>query len=136
MNANEKEIFEKISTRGRKDDADEVNQSYYSKHGSLEFQSDGGLLEVCTNALKPAEVEFSTVKAKHINVVDLGGEAVAAMYYLEGSTKIKNGPMISNYRGRATEVFVKEDGEWRARLGHWSALKGGSVLEERFNEYE
>ena len=33
---------------------------------------------------------------------------------------------VSDYRTRVTQVFVKEDGEWKVRAAHWSPIAGGA----------
>jgi hypothetical protein len=35
-------------------------------------------------------------------------------------------PAVSHYMTRVSEVYVKEDGEWKLRSAHWSPVTGGS----------
>jgi hypothetical protein len=35
-------------------------------------------------------------------------------------------PAVPNYRTRVTQVFVKEEGDWKIRAAHWSPLMGGA----------
>ena len=98
-----------------------------SKHGTLTFWSNGGLLNEAAPGLPPDEYEVHNVQPKHIKVITLvENQAAVALYYLEGSLKPKGTPLVSNYLTRVTAVFVKEDGKWKVRSGHWSSLTGGS----------
>jgi ketosteroid isomerase-like protein len=73
------------------------------------------------------EFEAISVQAKHIAVLTLvEGQAAVAHYYTEGSMTPKGYPTVSNYLVRVTQVFVKEDGTWKIRSSHWSAITGGS----------
>jgi hypothetical protein len=99
----------------------------YSKHGALEFWSSGGLLHKVEADGRTGEFEAVSVQAKHITVLTLiEGQAAVAHFYSEGSMKPKGYPAVSNYLARVTQVFVKEDGAWKIRSSHWSALTGGS----------
>ncbi len=49
-----------------------------------------------------------------------------AVYYSEGSMKPKGSPAVNHYLTRATQVFVKEEGQWKIRSSHWSPVAGGS----------
>ncbi|MDE0511942.1 MAG: hypothetical protein OXI88_09175 [Gammaproteobacteria bacterium] len=104
----------------------------HSRHGALEFQSFGGLLEIVMPHPAVIQYDYFNIEAKHIETVALAKDAVAAMYYLAGSCKVKDGPTISNYAARVTEVFVKEDGKWKGRIGHWSPLFGQKGLPDKF----
>jgi hypothetical protein len=98
-----------------------------SSEGSLEFWSSGGLLQKLSADLSPQEFESFAIDVKHIHVITLvPGKAAVAQYYSEGSMDPKNGPAVHGYRTRATQVFVKEDGEWKIRAAHWSPIAGGS----------
>ncbi len=71
--------------------------------------------------------EVFNIQAKHIKVITLvEGQAAVAHYYWEGSMKPKGSPAVNYYLTRASQVFVKEDGKWRIRSSHWSAVTGGS----------
>ena len=95
--------------------------------GSLEFWSSGGLLQDVPADAPDQEFESFSLNPKHITVITLvPGQVAVAQYYSEGAMHIKNGPMISNYRTRATQVFVKEGGRWKVRAAHWSPIAGGA----------
>jgi len=98
-----------------------------SKDGSLEFWSSGGFLQDVKADTKPDEYESVNIDAKHIHVITLvPGQIAVAQYYSEGSMAPKGSAAVSNYRTRATQVFVKENGKWKVRAAHWSPIAGGS----------
>jgi hypothetical protein len=98
-----------------------------SKDGSLEFWSSGGFLQEVTADTEPDEYESVNIDAKHIHVITLvPGQAAVAQYYSEGSMAPKGSAAVSNYRTRATQVFVKEGSKWKVRAAHWSPIAGGS----------
>ncbi len=98
-----------------------------SRDGSLEFWSSGGFLHEVSPNTKPDEYESINIKAKHIQVITLvPGKVAVAQFYSEGSMQGKNGMSVSDYRTRATQVFVNEDGKWKVRAAHWSPIVGGS----------
>lgn len=98
-----------------------------SKEGSLEFWSSGGLLNEVSPDTPPQEFESVTIRAKHITVITLvPGEVAVAQYYSEGGMAPASSAAVSNYRTRATQVFVKEGGKWKVRAAHWSPIQGGS----------
>jgi hypothetical protein len=105
-----------------KDEEDTV-----SKEGSLEFWSSAGFLQHVTADDKLTEYESINIDAKHIHVITLvPGEIAVAQYYSEGSMAPEGSAAVSNYRTRATQVFVKEDGKWKVRAAHWSPIASGS----------
>lgn len=98
-----------------------------SKEGSLEFWSSGGFLQDVKPGTAIDEYESVNIDAKHIHVITLvPGEIAVAQYYSEGSMAPKGSAAVSNYRTRATQVLVKEDGKWKVRAAHWSPIAGGS----------
>ena len=98
-----------------------------SKEGSSEFWSSGGFLQEVEAGREPDEYESINIDAKHIHVITLvPGKVAVAQYYSEGSMVREDSPAVSNYRTRATQVFVKEDGKWKVRAAHWSPIAGGS----------
>lgn len=98
-----------------------------SQDGSLQFWSSGGMMHSVGPDTAPSEYDSSSVEAKHITVIELpGGEAAVAMYYSEGSFKVKGQDAVDHYMTRALEVYVKEDGEWVVRASHWSPIAAGS----------
>ena len=129
----EREVIEYLHERTRysKTKLEEM-PDIYAKEGALEFQSHGGLLEVVMPHEPKIKYDYFNVEPKHIETVKLGDRAVGAMYYLAGSAQVTNGPTITNYAARVTEVFVKEDGRWKGRLGHWSPLFGQKGLTSSF----
>ena len=100
-----------------------------ASEGSLEFWSSGGLMHDVGPDLPPQEFNAYAIDVKHIKVITLvPGHAAVAQYYSEGSMDRKNGDPVSNYRTRATQVFVKEGGEWKVRAAHWSPIAGGAGI--------
>ena len=94
-----------------------------SAEGSMEFWSSGGLLHELSADLAPQEFESFNIDVKHIHVITLvPGEAAVAQYYSEGSMQGKGEDAVHGYRTRATQVFVKEDGDWKIRAAHWSPI--------------
>lgn len=99
----------------------------YSRQGALEFWSSGGLLQELAPSAGPNTWDAINITAKHIKVITLvEGQAAVAHYYSEGSMKPKGAPAVSQYLTRVSQVFVKEDGRWKIRSSHWSAVTGGS----------
>ena len=97
-----------------------------SRHGSLEFWSSGGLLQRVAQDAPISKYESFALTPKHIEVIELpGGEAAVAMYYSEGSMHPAGRARVGHYMTRVTQVFVKEDGEWKERAGHWSPVAAG-----------
>ena len=94
--------------------------------GSLEFWSNGGLMNRARPDVAPRAWESFNLHPKHIEVVPLAeGQAALAMYYLEGSMQPAGYPPVAHYMTRVSEVYVKEDGDWKRRAAHWSAITGG-----------
>ena len=103
-----------------------TQQGEYSKHGALEFWSSGGLMNEIPAGALPFRFDAVNLHPKHIKVVILvEGQAAVAHYYSEGSMKPAGSSVTDHYLTRVTQVFVKEDGKWRVRSSHWSALTGG-----------
>lgn len=98
-----------------------------AEDGSLEFWSSGGFLQQVSADDEPTEYESINIDAKHIHVITLvPGKIAVAQYYSEGSMAPEGSAAVSNYRTRATQVMVKEDGKWKVRAAHWSPIAGGS----------
>lgn len=111
--------FVKENMKGRDND--------YSKEGAVEFWSSGGLMQMIEADGRPGEFENFDIDVKHIHVTPVvEGKVAVAHYYSEGSMKPKGYPAVANYRTRVSQVFVKEDGQWKIRSSHWSAISGGS----------
>ncbi len=94
--------------------------------GSDEFWSSGGLMNHAKADATPRKWESFNLRAKHIKVIPLvEGRVALAMYYLEGSMQPAGFPPVSHYMTRVSEVYVQEDGAWKRRAAHWSAITGG-----------
>jgi hypothetical protein len=97
-----------------------------SRHVALEFWSSGGLLHEIPPGGGAEEYDAFNIQPKHIKVITLvEGQAAVAHYYAEGSMTPKGSPAVDNYLVRVTVVYVKEDGAWKARSSHYSAITGG-----------
>ncbi len=97
-----------------------------SAEGALQFWSSGGLMLLSSPEDPVIEYDSFSVEPKHIEVIVLSDEAAVALYYAEGSMQPKGRDPVGRYLTRVMEVYVKEDGVWKERAGHWSALRGGS----------
>ena len=98
-----------------------------SKDGSKEFFSSGGLLNHLDRTSGGNTFEMFEGSIKHIEVVVLvEGQAAVAHFYQEAMMKPTGLPAVPNYRTRVTQVFVKEEGDWKIRAAHWSPLMGGA----------
>ena len=98
----------------------------YSKDGALEFWSSGGLLNEVGIEGRINEFDSFNMNVKHIEVIILvPKKAAVAMYYSEGSMTPEGANPVGHYLTRVTQVFVKENGEWKVRASHWSPIAGG-----------
>lgn len=98
----------------------------YSEHGALEFWSSGGLLQEIPPGGRTTEFDEVNLHSKHIRVISLvEGQAAVAHFYSEGSMTPKGSAPVNNYLTRVTQVYVKENGEWKLRSSHWSRVLGG-----------
>ena len=98
-----------------------------SKDGSIEFFSSGGLLTYLDRTSGGNTFEMFEGSIKHIEVVVLvEGQAAVAHFYQEAMMKPTGLPAVPNYRTRVTQIFVKEEGDWKIRAAHWSPLMGGA----------
>ena len=98
-----------------------------SKDGSKEFFSSGGLLNHLDRTSGGNTFEMFEGSIKHIEVVVLvEGQAAVAHFYQEAMMKPTGLPAVPNYRTRVTQIFVKEEGDWKIRSAHWSPLMGGA----------
>ena len=107
----------------------ELNQDpmRLSKDGSIEFFSSGGLLTYLDRTSGGNTFEMFEGSIKHIEVVVLvEGQAAVAHFYQEAMMQPTGLPVVPNYRTRVTQVFVKEEGDWKIRAAHWSPLMGGA----------
>ncbi len=111
--------YTKSTNKGRTED--------YSKEGAVEFWSSGGMMHEVHPDDGAGEFDEYNVDVYHIKVTTLvPGKAAVAHYYSQGTMKPQGAPQVPNYFTRATQVFVKEDGAWKIRASHWSAVLGGS----------
>ena len=98
-----------------------------SKDGSIEFFSSGGLLTYLDRTSGGNTFEMFEGSIKHIEVVVLvEGQAAVAHFYQEAMMQPTGLPAVPNYRTRVTQVFVKEEGDWKIRAAHWSPFMGGA----------
>ena len=100
-----------------------------SKEGSLEFWSSGGLLHSIQQNTK-REFDAYNLHPKHIKVIEINATTAVALYYVEGNYQEKESENNVNYLTRAMLVYVKEEGGWKRRVGHWSPLTGGKGTTE------
>ena len=102
-----------------------------SKHGSVEFWSSGGLMQYVTADAPAGSYEHFTLTPKHIKVITLvEDQAAIAMYYSEGSIHRTGQKPVPHYMTRVTEVYVKEDGEWKQRAAHYSPIAAGQGTQQ------
>jgi hypothetical protein len=103
----------------------------YSKHGSVEFWSSGGLMQYVPADPPVATWENFSLTAKHIKVVTLvEDQAAVAMYYSEGSFQETGKNLVSHYMTRVTDVYVKENGKWKLRAAHYSPIAAGQGTQQ------
>jgi hypothetical protein len=103
----------------------------YSKHGSLEFWSSGGLMQHIAADSPAATYEQFALTPKHIKVITLvEGQAAVAMYYSEGSFQEAGQKSVSHYMTRVTDVYVKENGKWKTRAAHYSPIAAGQGTQQ------
>ena len=115
----ESNAYAKENNKGRRED--------YSKDGAVEFWSSGGVMHEVGPDDAAGDFDEYNVDVYHIKVLTLvPGKAAVAHYYSQGTMKPKGAPSVPNYFTRASQVFVKEDGAWKVRSSHWSAVIGGS----------
>ena len=120
------EVREMIREMAVAANRDNRPRAVIADEGSLEFWSSGGLLHLVSSEEVMPRFEDRNLVPKHIEVVSLvPGEAVVAMFYEEGTAMIAGSPAIDHFLTRVTEVFVKQDGEWRLRAAHASPMRGG-----------
>ena len=107
----------------------ELNQDpmRLSKEGSNEFFSSGGLLNHIDRTSDGNAFDMFQGSRTHIEVVVLvEGQAAVVHFYQEAMMQPTGLPAVPNYRTRVTQVFVKEEGDWKIRAAHWSPLMGGA----------
>jgi hypothetical protein len=99
----------------------------YSADGSMEFWSSGGLMQRVPADGDLLGYESYAMTSKYISVIELAeGQVAVAMYYTEGSYDVVGLDPVPNYLTRVTQVYVKENGEWKVRAAHYSPVAGGT----------
>ena len=103
--------------------------------GVWNASSEGGLWDFQTpkEVQSQAETNKNTLDARphHIEVIIVGKNKDVAYtnYYAVGKITGPDGKVIAeNYRTRASQTFVKENGKWESIGNHYSTLYGGSGL--------
>ncbi len=94
--------------------------------GSVEFWSSGGLANSVPADAPSRTYESFNMFPKYIWVISLSEDVAMAQFFVEGSYKETGKPPVENYFTRATQVFVRENGEWKVRAAHWSPVVGGT----------
>ena len=124
----EMEIKQLILSNFEKTNKGKLEVVEYSKNGLYGFNSTGGLLVYTPKALlKQNAYDNVKLEPKHITVISLvPGQAAVAMFYSEGSMKPKGSGSVPHYLTRVSQTYVKEDGSWVIRTGHYSPITGGS----------
>lgn len=102
----------------------------YSSQGSLEFWSSGGLANMVPPDAPVRTYESFSLTPKYIWVISVAEGVAVAQYYVEGSYQETGMPPVDHYFTRATEVYVRENGEWKVRAAHWSPVAGGSGTQQ------
>jgi hypothetical protein len=104
----------------------------YAENGAFEFWSSGGLSQFVPADAPQGEYESFSLTPKHIRVIVLvEDQAAVAHFYAEGSFHQVGQSPVADYMTRVTQVFVKENGEWKVRASHFSPLMGGSGTNQR-----
>ncbi|GMR13103.1 MAG: hypothetical protein BMS9Abin29_1303 [Gemmatimonadota bacterium] len=98
----------------------------YSKAGSAEFWSSGGLLQWVPADTPPLSYESNSLTPKHIKVIPLADGVALVHMYVEGAYHATGQAPVPNYLTRGTLVVVLEEGEWVTRAAHWSPIRGGT----------
>ena len=107
----------------------EKHRGFAGANGLHAFNSNGGML-AHLSPVQVVEFPLSTVQPRDVHIIPLvDGEAAVAMFYAEGSLQVEGGPLVSNYRTRVSQTFVKEFGRWHCKTEHWSKLAGADGVE-------
>lgn len=101
----------------------------FTEKGYSAASSDGSFWEYERQTLEEAMADTKGVKFQlhphHVTVTMLTKDIALATYYLVGSITPADGEAISNYRTRASQVWVKVGDTWKIQHEHFSALFGG-----------
>ena len=98
----------------------------FSKAGSAEFWSSGGLLQWVPADAPALSYESNSLTPKHITVISLADGVALVHMYVEGSYQAVGQMPVPNYLTRGTMIVVLEDGAWVTRAAHWSPIRGGT----------
>ena len=94
-------------------------------NGSFWYMQESTVAAVTEGQAPSNEFNF---KPRYIKIDVLEKDRVAiAYYYLVGSYSI-NGQEKNDYRTRVSQVFVKEEGGWKIKSGHFTPLYSGSGI--------
>jgi len=94
-------------------------------NGSFWFKQESTVSAITANGWGSPNNKFDfEPRYIEIDVLEKGKIAIA-YYYLVGSYTI-NGTSKSDYRTRVSQVFIKENGSWKIKSGHFTQLHGGS----------
>ena len=94
-------------------------------NGSFWFRQESTVSAVTANGWGSPNNKFDfEPRYVEIDILEKGKIAIA-FYYLVGSYTI-NGISKSDYRTRVSQVFIKVDGGWKIKSGHFTQLHGGS----------
>lgn len=104
----------------------ESDRGSLSKDGSDDFWSNGGPMLWTDPSAEPDEFEVFELTASDVKVIPLADGVAAALYYAQGALKPKGRPLVPNYHTRVMGVYVREDGRWKQRAIHYSAVAGSS----------
>ena len=90
----------------------------------MKFWSSGGLIHEIETEEQPEKYDLINVFPKHINVISLvPGKAVVAF-------RPKGYSNISHYIKRVTQLFDKEDRDWKVRALQWSLVQRESGISQ------
>ncbi len=110
-----------------------VDISTFHPDGTWQATSQGGLWALQSPEEAKSQIEDSpntlNFRPHHIEVTIVGKNKDVAYtnYYLVGKITGPDGKVIvENYRTRASETYVKENGKWKVIGEHYSPLYGGS----------
>ena len=110
-----------------------VDMSSTHPDGTWQATSQGGLWALQSPEEAKSQIEDSpntlNFRPHHIEVTIVGKNKDVAYtnYYAVGKITGPDGKVIAeNYRTRASQTFVKENGQWKVIGHHYSPLYGGS----------
>ena len=126
------DVMAAIDKRWKEVRAKSIGAGFSNPDGVWMATSQGGLWQF----LSPVEAAAMITQAAttmevdplHVNIQMLGssGDVAYATYYLVGNIRQNGKIVVSDYRTRTSEVYVKVDGSWITSGSHYSPLFGGS----------